>query len=103
MFPAWFQIKRRGTLCVPTQQHKGSHYDDRSIKCEHAAALNYSLVTCNSYLVVVGVGHIEQALFRSPGNTERMLQLGVNPLPIYIPESKKVLVQRRQKGSEEIK
>lgn len=84
-------------LYVSTQQHKGSHYD----KCEHAAALNYSLVTCNSYLVVVRVGHIEQALFGSPGNTERMLQLGVNPFPVYIPKSKKVLVQR--KSSEEIK
>lgn len=69
----------------------------RSIKCEHTVALNYSLVTCNSYLVVIGVGHIEQALFRSPGNAERMLQLGVNPFSIYIPESKKVLTHKRQK------
>lgn len=57
-------------------------------------ALNYSLVTSNSYLVVVGVGHIKQALFRSPGNAERMLQLGVNPFSIYIPKSEKVLVQK---------
>lgn len=51
----------------------------------------------NSYLVVVGVGHIEQALFRSPGNAERMLQLGVNPSSINIPKSEKVLVHKRQK------
>lgn len=78
-------------FCVATQQLKGTSYDDRSIKSEHNAALNYSLVTCNSYLVVVGVGHIEQALFGSPGNTERMLQLGVHSFPVYIPESKEVL------------
>lgn len=59
---------------------------------EHTTALNYSLVTRRRYLVVVGVGHIEQALFRRPGNAERMLQLGVHPLPVHIPESKEVLV-----------
>lgn len=58
-------------------------------------ALNYSLVTFNSYLMVVGVGHIEQALFRNPGNTERMLQLGVHPFPVDIAKSKEVLIQRR--------
>lgn len=58
-------------------------------------------MTSLSYLVVVGVGHIEQALFRSPGNTEGMLQLGIHPFPIDVPESKKVLVDRGQKSQKE--
>lgn len=67
-------------------------------------ALNCGHVTRHGYLVVVGVGHIEQALFGSPGYTERMLQLGVNPLPVHIPEGEEILVwkRERQKGSEEI-
>jgi len=65
-----------------------------AVKREHAPALSFSLVTCNTYLVVVGVGHIEQALFRSPGNAERMLQLRIHPFPVDIPEGKKVLIQR---------
>lgn len=83
-------------LCASTQLPKGTHYTKKSIKCEHSAALYCSLVMCSSYLVVVGVGHIEQALFGSPGNTERMLQLGVHPFPIYIAETKKVLVQKKR-------
>ncbi len=75
------------------------HYDGKRDICKYVTALYYNLVTCGGYLVVVGVGHIEQALFRSPGNTEGMLQLGVNTFSIYIPESKKVLVQSRKKKS----
>lgn len=70
---------------------------NRIVNCERSSSLNCSLVMCNIYLVVVGVGHIEQALFWSPGNAERMLQLGVNPFSINIPKSKKVLVHKRQK------
>lgn len=72
MFTVW--IERFCPFNIP----KGKHYDDQSM----APALNYSLVTCNSYLVVVGVGHIEQALFRRPGHTERMLQLGVHSFAV---------------------
>lgn len=70
---------------------------NRRVNCERSSSLNFSLVMCNSYLVVVGVDHIEQALFRGPGDAERMLQLGVNPSSINIPKSKKVLVHKRQK------
>lgn len=80
-------------MLTQSKQHQNIKIKGRSIKCYGVE----SLVTCSSYLVVVGVGHIEQALFGSPGDAERMLQLGINPFAVYIPKSKKVLVQRRQK------
>lgn len=51
----------------------------------------------SSHLVIVGVGHVEQVALRGPGHAQRMLQLGLQALPVHVPESKEVLAQARQK------
>lgn len=66
------------------------------VKQNHSLALNHGLVTCNRYLVVVRVGHIQQALFRGPSNAERVLQLGINAFAVGIAKSEKVLAHKKQ-------